>query len=65
MREISTEPIKIGEHILVDGVEYVAEEYDGCSECAFNNSMKCSFVSCCAGKSLGFKEVKKGHYRGK
>lgn len=28
MREISTEFLKVGEHIIVDGVEYVAEEED-------------------------------------
>ena len=33
MRELSTERIKIGEHILIDGVEYVAEEGGGCEEC--------------------------------
>lgn len=26
MREISTEKIKVGEHVIIDGVEYVAEE---------------------------------------
>jgi len=62
MREISTVPIKIGEHILVDGEEYVAEKYDGCDMCAFNNSVKCSFVSCCAVGSLSFKKVEKEPY---
>ena len=33
MRELSTERIKFGEHILIDGVEYVAEEGGGCEEC--------------------------------
>ena len=51
MREISTEEIKIGEHVLIDGVEYVAEEADidfPCKGCAFENDTKpCSdFISC-------------------
>ena len=33
MREISTEKIKIGEHVLIDGVEYLAKEGDGCDIC--------------------------------
>lgn len=37
MREISTEKIKIGEHFLIDGVEYVAEEGDGCDSCPTDN----------------------------
>ena len=32
MREISTEKIKIGEHVMIDGVEYVAEE-GSCDTC--------------------------------
>ena len=47
MREISTAKIIVGEHIIVDGVEYVAEEYDAnCSECAFFYSEKCSSIPC-------------------
>lgn len=46
MREISTEKIKVGEHIIIDGVEYVVEDYDDCSECAFHNSEKCDAVPC-------------------
>lgn len=33
MREISTEKIKIGEHVIIDGEEYVAKEGDGCDIC--------------------------------
>ena len=32
MREISTEKIEIGEHVMINGVEYVAEEGD-CASC--------------------------------
>ena len=32
MREISTEKIEIGEHVMIDGVEYVAEE-GSCDTC--------------------------------
>ena len=47
MREISTKKIEIGEHVMIDGVEYVAEEHDAnCSECAFNNSAVCSSIPC-------------------
>lgn len=37
MREISTEKIKIGEHVLIDGVEYMAEEGDECDSCPAND----------------------------
>ena len=57
MREISTKKTKDGEHILIDGVEYVAEKYDSnCSECAFCNSAVCSAISC---TGVIFKKVKK------
>lgn len=39
MREISTKKIEVGEHIIVDGVEYVAEKHDG-------NCLQCD-VACC------------------
>lgn len=47
MREILTEDIKVGEHILVDGVEYVAEEPNGreCDSCALHNH-HCVLVPC-------------------
>lgn len=41
MRELSTERIKIGEHILIDGVEYVAEEGGGCEECPEGGAVFC------------------------
>lgn len=43
MREISTEKIKIGEHVLIDGVEYVAEEGQSCDLCTRpeGNSVLC------------------------
>lgn len=58
MREISTEPIKIGELILVDGEKYVAEEAIGkmCSLCAFHNSYKCENIPC---NGVIFKRVNK------
>jgi len=50
MREISTEKIKIGEHVMIDGVEYVAEKdlKDVCKGCAFENKEEpCShFIEC-------------------
>lgn len=47
MREISTKKIEIGEHVMIDGDEFVAEEHDAnCSECAFNNSEVCSSIPC-------------------
>lgn len=44
MREISTKKIKIGEHVMIDGVEYVAKSDKGhaCEGCAFHNSFYCS-----------------------
>jgi len=57
MREISTEKIKVGEHVLIDGVEYVAEKSDKCSECVFNFSGKCSAIPCFCDRI--FKKVKK------
>lgn len=59
MREISTEEIKVGEHLLIDGVECVVEKYDGCSECAFNNTKNCDLLPCCTGGSFSFKKVEK------
>ena len=56
MIEITTDS-KVGEHILVDGFEYVTEEYDSnCRECAFYNSEKCSSVPC---TGVILKKVKK------
>lgn len=59
MREITTAKLKIGEHILIDGVEYVVEGYHDCSECAFNNSKKCDSLPCCTGGSFSFTKVQK------
>ena len=61
MREISTEKIKIGEHVLIDGVEYVAENADlesPCKGCAFENGPKpCpNFIEC---DGMVFVKVKK------
>ena len=49
MREISTEDLKVGEHIIVDGVEYVAKEYDGdCCivGCGLSNCGHCHLIPC-------------------
>lgn len=51
MREISTEKIKIGEHVLIDGVEYATEKAgigNPCEGCAFDDcSEPCSnFIEC-------------------
>ena len=57
MREISTEKIKVGENVIIDGVEYVAEEHDlNCSECVFFNSEVCSSIPC---DDVILKKVKK------
>jgi hypothetical protein len=57
MKEISTEKIKVGEHVIIDGVEYVAEKSDKCSKCVFNFSGKCSAIPCFCDRI--FKKVKK------
>lgn len=48
MREISTENVKVGEHVLIDGVEYVAEEANDrvCDSCALGKSHKCYLIPC-------------------
>ena len=48
MSEISTDKVKVGEHIIIDGEEYIAEEANdrGCYSCALNNSDKCYKVLC-------------------
>lgn len=56
MREISTENVKIGEHIIIDGKEYVAcESGNTCIGCAFREE-NCEFVPC---GDFILKEVKK------
>ena len=60
MREISTEEIKIGEHVLIDGVEYVAnkaDQDDVCKGCAFRDNESCSDFIVCHG--IIFEKVKK------
>lgn len=60
MREISTEEIRIGEHVLIDGVEYVAnkaDQSDVCKGCAFRDNEPCSdFIEC---HGIIFNKVKK------
>lgn len=45
MREISTKKIEIGEHVLMDGVEYVAE-VGSCVACDFDYSI-CDYALFC------------------
>ena len=53
MREISTEFLKIGEHIIVDGVEYVAEEDAGdCEDCDLSHCERCLLIPCHNGVRL-------------
>lgn len=60
MREISTEKIKVGEHILVDGEEYLAEEANGrvCDSCALGKSHKCYSIPCDCDNVI-FKRIEK------
>lgn len=46
MREISTKKIEMGEHVLIDGVEYVAEE-GNCSVCNSNKFLICPYTLFC------------------
>lgn len=60
MREISTEKIKIGEHVLIDGIEYVANKahpIEPCKCCAFRDIDSCTdFIEC---QGIIFEKVKK------
>lgn len=66
MREISTEKIGIGEHVMIDGVEYMADKVgqdNTCIGCAlFDATTSCSdFIGC---DGIKFKKVeKKPKYR--
>lgn len=56
MREISTEDAKVGEHIIVDGVKYVAEECDkDCKGCDLYHCGRCFMIPCRHG--IRFKRV--------
>lgn len=46
MREISTEDLKVGEHIIVDGVEYVAKDGTPCDGCDLFHCGRCFLVPC-------------------
>ena len=46
MREISTEKIKIGEHVIIDGVEYVSEE-GSCGGCELDSIEDCDLDFLC------------------
>lgn len=58
MREISSEKVKIGEHVIIDGVEYMAEEVKekDCRACALRDSVKCTVTPC---TGVVFKKVEK------
>lgn len=47
MREVSTEDIKFGEHIIINGKEYVARKgkHDECKGCAFECE-HCEYIPC-------------------
>ena len=63
MREISTEKIRIGEHVMIDGVEYVAEEgcCDSCITC--QDTGTCGFELFCPVGGKLTKVGKKPSYR--
>ena len=63
MREISTKKIEIGEHVMIDGVEYVAEEgcCDSCITCQDTGS--CGFELFCPVGGKLTKVGKKSSYR--
>jgi len=57
MREIYTKDIEIGEHVLIEGMEYVVEEDVGtCESCDMNGCGFCYLIPCVDG--LNFKRVK-------
>lgn len=48
MREMSTKPYEVGEHVMIDGVEYVVgnENKAGrCNGCIFKDT-NCSYIPC-------------------
>ena len=52
MREISTKKIEIGEHVLIDGDEFVAE-IGSCGACEYHNYSNCDYsVFCPVGGKL-------------
>ena len=60
MREISTKDLEVGEHVLIDGVEYVAKAEEGagdCKGCDLGNGKPCFLVPCHNG--VIFKRVEK------
>ena len=59
MREIITKPFNSGEHVMINGVEYVTEaQSNSCSGCAFLRQIDfCNAINGCG--EVIFKEVKK------
>lgn len=55
MREISTKKIEIGEHVLIDGVEYVAKDGTPCDGCDLFDCGYCHVIPCRPG--IRFKRV--------
>ena len=46
MREISTKKIEIGEHVMIDGDEFVAE-IGSCGVCEYHNYSNCDYSAFC------------------
>lgn len=46
MREILTKKLEIGEHIIVDGVEYVAKNGTPCNGCDLFDCRHCHLIPC-------------------
>ena len=47
MREISTKPIKVGEHVLIDGIEYVAKSDNIAVRGGCCSSCDVALTECC------------------
>ena len=59
MREISTQKVNVGEHVIVDGVEYVAKSSNdfSCKSCDLAGCVHCYLIPCRNG--LNLKRVEK------
>lgn len=64
MREISTEDIKFGEHIIINGKEYVARKgkHGECMGCAFEGE-QCEYIPCGEYILKNVNEIEKPHGR--
>lgn len=53
------ETLKVGEHIIIEGKEYVAEEHnEGCDSCDLYNSSHCYPIPCRSGLRLKRVEIR-------